>query len=94
MSFIINDPALLALLSSGKPVELTDPTGRVLGTFTPNALPPAPAMSKEELDAWVRSTVSREEFLEGLRDIRENGGRDLGDVIKELQQMMDDHERK
>lgn len=87
MSVTITDPALLAFLTSGKPIELTDPTGRVLGTFTPSVSQRLPTMSKEELAAWVRSTVSPEELLEGIRDIRDNGGSELGDVILELQQI-------
>ncbi len=37
MSAIINDPDLLALLTCSKPIQFTDPSGRVLGVFAPSA---------------------------------------------------------
>jgi hypothetical protein len=92
MSAIINDPALLALLTSGKPIELTDSSGRVLGVFTPSVSAPT-NMTKEEIAALVREKFSPQEFLNGLRDIRENGGHELGNIIKELQEIVDAHER-
>jgi hypothetical protein len=35
---------------------------------------------------WARQQFSEEEFLAGLRDVRENGGLELKDFIQGLEQ--------
>jgi hypothetical protein len=51
MSVTITDPALLAALTGGPAVTVTDGTGRVVGTFTPEPLVPwDPTLTREELD--------------------------------------------
>jgi hypothetical protein len=37
-----------------------------------------------ELVAWAKDTFDLEEFLEGMRDIEQNGGYELKDFIDEL----------
>ncbi len=68
----IDDEAqrLLALRSSPAPSEITPGTGKL----TP------------ELLAWARQQFSEEEIVAGLRELRETGGRELGDFIHELEQ--------
>jgi hypothetical protein len=51
---------------------------------------PAPSgKPSPELMEWVRRQFSEEEFLAGLREIRETGGRELKDFIRELEQEAD-----
>jgi hypothetical protein len=44
MSVTINDLNLLSQLLTGDPVELIDPTGRLLGTFIPDDLCESPTV--------------------------------------------------
>ena len=52
------------------------------------ALPGAPPCGKlsPELMEWARQQFSEEEFVAGLREIRETGGLELQDFIRELEQ--------
>jgi hypothetical protein len=73
MSITITDPALLAQLATGNRVEFTDPTGRVLGYFTPEGL--------GKLPPGVKSPFTDEELAE-LRQQR--NGRPLADILRDL----------
>ena len=75
MSITITDPALLAQLREAESfVELKDPDGNVLGTFT-----------VEEVDprlANLTSPFSREEMDERRKKYRD--GRTLKDILRDL----------
>ena len=46
---------------------------------------PSPPLPPEILE-WARQHFNEEEFLAGLREIRETGGLQLEDFIRELEQ--------
>ncbi len=48
-------------------------------------VPPAPIPIPPELLAWAQQTFDTREYLEGLRDIQENGGEPLAAFIAELE---------
>lgn len=76
MSITITDPNLLAQLAgvSGA-VEVKDPSGRLLGTFT--------AEARGKLPPGFKIPFSDEELARRSQD---RSGRPIGDVIKELKE--------
>jgi len=45
-----------------------------------------------ELLEWARKTFNEEEFLAGIREIRETGGLEFEDFLKELERAAGEHE--
>ena len=71
---IIDAPFLSQLQQATQPVELCDPSGRVLGQFVPAPLSSAwefltPDISEEELDRRTRSTEKRYTTAEVLKHL-------------------------
>lgn len=75
MTVTISDPNLLAQLTAGELVELTDPSGRLLGYFTPEGL--------GKLPPGVKSPFTDEELAE-LR--KQRSGRPLADILRDLKE--------
>jgi len=75
MNSITVDPALLRDLGRlDCAAELRDPTGKVLGYFTP--------VTDPSLYVGVESPTSEEELD---RRSREGGGRQLGEILRDLE---------
>lgn len=76
MSITVTDPKLLAQLTgASEVVELTDPAGRVIGTFAAEGL--------GQLPPGVRSPFTDEQ----LADLRkQRTGRPLTDVLRDLRE--------
>lgn len=76
MSQIILDASVASLLHAlTQPVELCDPSGRVLGSFVPMVdmsewEPIGPDISEEELDRRAKSTEKRYTTAEVLEHLR------------------------
>ena len=59
------------------------------GNFAAQPIPPAAPFSHRispELLEWARQQFNEEEFLHGLREVRETGGMELQEFIRELEQ--------
>ena len=54
--------------------------------------PGLPSKYSQELLEWARQQFSEEEFVAGLDEIRETGGRELRDFIQELEKEAAPHE--
>jgi hypothetical protein len=75
MSRMPLDPTLLTeLLRIKEPVEICDPDGRVVGTFTPAA--------RQTPFEWGRPQISAEEIAQRLR---EGPGRALAEIMADLE---------
>jgi hypothetical protein len=74
MSITVTDPTLLAQLMADDRVELKDPSGRVLGVFTPDGL--------GRLPPGVKSPFSDEEME---RRQEPKTGRPLADILRDLE---------
>ena len=46
-----------------------------------------------ELREWARQQFTEEEIVAALRELREKGGKELGDFLHELEQIVTDSER-
>jgi hypothetical protein len=75
MSITVNDPTLLAQLTTSDTVELKDPSGNVLGVFVPEGL--------GKLPQGVESPFSDEEMARRRQEPR--AGRRLSDILRELE---------
>jgi len=75
MSVTVTDPALLAQLAVGESIELKDPSGRVLGVFTPDGL--------GQLPPGVQSPYTDEEMARRRQGPKT--GRPLKDILRDLE---------
>jgi hypothetical protein len=75
MSITISDPALLAQIRQASGVvDVKDPSGKLLGAFI--------AEGYGKLPSGVQSPISKEEFEQARG---QQGGRPLGDILKDLE---------
>jgi hypothetical protein len=75
MSVTVTDPGLLAQLAVGDSIELRDPSGRVLGVFTPEGL--------GRLPPGVQSPFTDEEMARRRQGPKT--GRPLKDILRGLE---------
>jgi len=76
MAITITDPQLLALLAGQEPVELKDPSGRVIGDLVPRLFVPPPGFVPP---------LSEEEMAERRKN--STGGRPLAEVFRHLESL-------
>ena len=75
MSVTVTDPGLLAQLAVGESIALRDPSGRVLGVFTPEGL--------GRLPPGVQSPFTDEEMARRRQGPKT--GRPLKDILRGLE---------
>jgi hypothetical protein len=75
MSITVTDPSLLSQLTAGAEVELTDPSGKVLGVFVPEGL--------GKLPPGVQSPFSEEEMAQRRKAAKV--GRPLVEIMHDLE---------
>ncbi len=80
-----NDPSSTVVTYLGDEQTSSEVLGQIGRALLPQALPPA-------IREWALPQHTEEEIVAGLREVREKGGPDLGELIHELEQGTDHRE--